>query len=233
MNSARREESAPTHLPGHAVSANMVSHSNSMIADIVEVDDRIHAESMSRALADKEMYAKLRYIEVDWRAWELGKFYTVPVAEDESFTPSQEPTGTNGAGIVSNRISTDHSHASITDDVASSTVQSHHSTSNGSVSTPNYEAASTKATPSRPFKGKATMKPKSSLGKHHRETSAPSSTPPGENFPVQTPGSKVNDRVVHETISSGEKAIWRRQVRRAGWEVLKHWEIWALDAKEI
>ncbi|OXV06488.1 hypothetical protein Egran_05743 [Elaphomyces granulatus] len=232
MNSARQEKSAPTHLPGHAVSASTVSHSNSMIADIVEVDDRIHAESMSRALADKEMYAKLRFIEVDWRAWELGKFYTVPVAEDESFTPTQEPTGTNVAGIASNRNSTDHSHASITDDVASSTVQAHHSTSNGSVSTPNYEAASTKATPSRPFKGKATMKPKSSLGKHRRETSPPS-TPLGENLPVRTPSSKVNYCVVHETISSGEKAIWRRQVRRVGWEVLKHWEIWALDAKEI
>jgi hypothetical protein len=229
QHSARQEKSAPT---GHAVSANTVSHSNSMIADIVEVDDRIHAESMSMALADKEMYAKLRFIEVDWRAWELGKFYTVPVAEDESLTPTQEPTSTNVARIASNRNSTDHSHASITDDVASSTVQSHHSTSNGSVSTPNYEAASTKATPLRPLKGKATMKPKSSLGKHGRET-LPPSTPLGEYLPLQRPGSKVNNCVVHETISSGEKAIWRRQVRRVGWEVLKHWEIWALDAKEI
>ncbi|EEP80092.1 predicted protein [Uncinocarpus reesii 1704] len=31
----------------------------------------------------------------------------------------------------------------------------------------------------------------------------------------------------------GEKVLWRRKVRRVGWEVLKHWEIWGLDVQEI
>ncbi|KAL2001541.1 hypothetical protein VTN02DRAFT_1639 [Thermoascus thermophilus] len=33
--------------------------------------------------------------------------------------------------------------------------------------------------------------------------------------------------------ASGEKVLWRRRVRRVGWDVLKHWEIWGLDLQEI
>jgi len=215
MNSARQEISAPTHLSGYAVSSDTVSHSNTMIADIVEADDCIHAESMSRALADKEVYARLRFIGVGRKAWELGKFYTVPVAEDERSTPTQEFTSINGTGNAGNRIST-------TDDIVASTIQTHHSTSNSSVSTPNYEGAAAKPAPTRSLKGKTTMRPKSSLGKHHREASSPSSPP-------HTLCSKVNNT----TASSREKVVWRRQIRRVGWKVLKHWEIWALDAQEI
>src|SRR5204862_3242921 len=30
-----------------------------------------------------------------------------------------------------------------------------------------------------------------------------------------------------------DNVIWRRRVRRAGWDVLRHWEIWGLDVQEI
>ena len=212
MSSARQET---THLSGYAVSSDMVSHSNSMIADIVEADDRIHTESMSRALAVKGLYARLRLLGVGRKAWELGKFYTVPVAEDEHSTPTQEFTSINGAVNAANRISTNL--VSMTDDIASSPIYSIFSSS---VSAPNYEGASIKPVPTRPLKGKkATTRPKSSLGKHHREASSP-----------HTLCSKVNN---YETASSGGKVMWRRQIRCVGWEVLKHWEIWALDAQEI
>jgi hypothetical protein len=29
------------------------------------------------------------------------------------------------------------------------------------------------------------------------------------------------------------EVVWRRKVKRVGWDVLKHWEIWGLDVQEI
>ncbi|KAK2873615.1 hypothetical protein FQN49_002239 [Arthroderma sp. PD_2] len=33
--------------------------------------------------------------------------------------------------------------------------------------------------------------------------------------------------------ASDEPFVWRRHVKRVGWDVLKHWEIWGLDVQEI
>lgn len=69
--------------------------------------------------------------------------------------------------------------------------------------------------------------PKSSLGKHARDETSPYS------------GSYVKPSLVmdednhYDTLPNGERIIWRRRVRPVGWEVLKKWEIFALDSQDV
>ncbi|EGC44381.1 conserved hypothetical protein [Histoplasma capsulatum var. duboisii H88] len=54
------------------------------------------------------------------------------------------------------------------------------------------------------------------------------------------PMSKSNDTmrdviqcINFKGLSGGGDVLYRRRVKRVGWEVLKHWEIWGLDVQEI
>jgi hypothetical protein len=38
---------------------------------------------------------------------------------------------------------------------------------------------------------------------------------------------------IYETLPSGERVVWRRRVRTANPEVLKRWEIFALDSQDM
>lgn len=60
----------------------------------------------------------------------------------------------------------------------------------------------------------------SSLGKRRRDNDSP--------IPPPDPTICVN-----EPIYANDGQIWRRRVRRVGWDVLQHWPIWALDTQEI
>ncbi|KAI2000467.1 hypothetical protein LOZ49_006704 [Ophidiomyces ophidiicola] len=51
------------------------------LSEIVDMDDAIFNEAMGSRLADKEIFGKLKIIGLGWKAWELGEFYTIPVAE--------------------------------------------------------------------------------------------------------------------------------------------------------
>jgi hypothetical protein len=51
-------------------------------------------------------------------------------------------------------------------------------------------------------------------------------------LPTGTISCEEGDNII-ETLPSGEKVIWRRQARRVGWDVLKHWALWAMDTQDV
>ncbi|PGH03406.1 hypothetical protein AJ79_07372 [Helicocarpus griseus UAMH5409] len=51
------------------------------VAEIVDMDDRIHNEAMGATLADMEVFGTLKIVGLGWKAWELGELYTIPVSE--------------------------------------------------------------------------------------------------------------------------------------------------------
>jgi hypothetical protein len=226
----------PTKLPVSGTDHTFFS--TVAIADIVELDDRIHAERMGVVMADKETFGQLRVVGLGWKAWVLGEFYTIP-AETETQPPAQM-----APGVVDG----------VRDQPAARNDPSGHTFTNGNivptgVAGPQGAVKETTATKKptifrqkgRPAPTPTTLPPASStassLGKHPRESLSPS-TPlhpesqygSGNLTPDITPNS-VDD--ITEVLPSGEKVIWRRRVRRVGWEVLKHWEIWALDSQEL
>ncbi|OJJ51061.1 hypothetical protein ASPZODRAFT_127067 [Penicilliopsis zonata CBS 506.65] len=64
--------------------------------------------------------------------------------------------------------------------------------------------------------------PPSVLGKRARDRE---SEPPR--------GSRGDEKNCLPALSVLADASWRRRLRRVGWEVLKNWEVWALDTQEI
>ena len=68
-------------LPGHIDPSCQDFNTAKAIAEIVSLDDTIHTRALSVRLSDRELYGNLRIFGLGWKAWELGDFYTVPVAE--------------------------------------------------------------------------------------------------------------------------------------------------------
>jgi hypothetical protein len=74
--------------------------------------------------------------------------------------------------------------------------------------------------------------PPSLLGKRPRQDSSSSSSPPARPAPNGHTMMDDSDPCIPTQIIKDGR-IWRRRVRRVGWEVLQHWEIWALDSQDI
>ncbi|KAL1965682.1 hypothetical protein VTN77DRAFT_5182 [Rasamsonia byssochlamydoides] len=186
------------------------------IADVLELDDHIHNEMMGAALADKETFGKLKVVGLGWKGWELGEFYTIPAETAEAVDSGRDQSGERPNGPVANGNGVTDSQGSVTEAVASRKAKS-------PIVLPNGTPAA------------APLPTKSSLGKRPREPSSPS--PP---FSIESQNNRdglasdpTHGLDMTEVLPSGERVIWRRRVRRVGWEVLKHWEIWALDSQEI
>jgi hypothetical protein len=181
----------------------------STLSEIVELDDSLHLEKISATLADREVHSRLKMVGIGWKAWELGKFYAVPVSDCAS-------SGTARTGDTS---------AEETTPIDVNECANHMGTVNhnpsGSRQLPSLRSLSAPA---------AALGIKSSLGKRLREGSSPGT--PVFDLPNGTTSFEDGDTVI-ETLPSGEKVIWRRQARRVGWDVLKHWAIWAMDTQDV
>lgn len=218
------------------------SHSNNnnnapvparIVSEIVELDDNIHNERIGYTLADKEMFGNLKLIGLGWKTWELGEFYTIPAESAEK--PFKFPPARGLNGNANTEQGQQQSQQQPEKDQATAGTQQE---------TQSSQAASAPATAataevSRP------PPPPSVLGKRSRESEPSSSSaqhqkqqqqqqqqqnqqlPPGQSSSSSACASEPGYH------ASGEKVLWRRRVRRVGWDVLKHWEIWGLDLQEI
>lgn len=65
--------------------------------------------------------------------------------------------------------------------------------------------------------------PGSSLGKRRREADSPA---------VPDPTVRVNEPC-GPVVYASDGRVWRRRVRRVGWDFLQRWAIWSLDTQEI
>lgn len=182
----------------------------SSMYEMVDLDDDIHIEKISAVSADRERGRSLKVIGMGWKAWELGDFYYIPASDN---TPTASETEfyqpVDEARPVINITSGRGSPAS-----------DFPTTESGRNHQPHHAITRT----SSPY---VTKTPKSSLGKRARDETSP---PLGSSA---KPSLVLDSDNFYDTLPTGEKIIWRRRVRPVGWEVLKHWEIWALDSQDV
>ncbi|KAJ5745886.1 hypothetical protein N7520_011068 [Penicillium odoratum] len=183
------------------------------LADIVDIDDDVLYEMMSYDLADKQVFSKLKIVGMGWKVFELRDFYKAPIPnyDEESETPI---AGTSDEKLQNGSLPNG------TDPVLDSKPTS---------TTLYSETDATRA----PFAPK--VPPPSTLGKRTRNDEdsgygdGQSSRHPSE-FRELPPQSQSCASIPNIT---DDGQIWRRDIRRLDWNVVKNWEIWALDSQEI
>ncbi|KOS47555.1 hypothetical protein ACN38_g1541 [Penicillium nordicum] len=199
------------------------------LAEVVDVDDSILTEILSYDLADKQVYGNVKLVSMGWKAWELQDFYKDPIP---SGTNKESPSPANGDNASPEK--TTYSPAPT------------QGPNGGGLSAP-YQPAVAHRSPdtqtthisswSNPLGTRQGTLPPSTLGKRSRDRDE-SETP-------RPPNSGYTDRredtecvasfspVCYPYTFTDDGFVWRRRVRRVGWEVLQNWEVWALDAQEI
>lgn len=199
------------------------------LAEVVDVDDSILTEILSYDLADKQVYGNVKLVSMGWKAWELQDFYKDPIPPG---TNKESPSPANGDNASPE--TTTYSPAPM------------QGPNGGGLSAP-YQPAVAHRSPdtqtthisswSNPLGTRQGTLPPSTLGKRSRDRDE-SETP-------RPPNSGYTDRredtecvasfnpVCYPYTFTDDGFVWRRRVRRVGWEVLQNWEVWALDAQEI
>lgn len=195
------------------------------LSDLVGLDDELLMHMMSYDLADKNVSGNLKIVGMGWKAFELRDFYKTPVPVREE-SPSDSPAidlaseTTNelakpGNGGINGDLGNDPTHRP----TASHPIPSISLTSGIEMS----------RTPS--------ANPASSLGKRTRHDSDTENgaRPPPYSEPQGETGthSAVGHCGCFPPVMTDDGHVVRRAMRRVGWDVLQHWEIWALDAQEI
>jgi hypothetical protein len=142
-----------------------------------------------------------------WKSFELRDIYKAPLpVYDEPESQSPDPTS-----------------------------DQHEATSEES-GVPNTNGQSGPDTTSTP----ATNIPPSTLGKRNRDEDDENESK--SRASVYHNNTRESSEITHPALAktgcfppvlTNDGQVMRRRMRRVGWEVLKHWEIWALDAQEI
>ncbi|GFF71330.1 hypothetical protein IFM53868_00535 [Aspergillus udagawae] len=211
---SRRAKTVSGHSSKSSLSTSQLLSSAQTLADIVEMDDQVLAEKFSEALADQHLFRQLKIIGMGRKAWQLGDYYTVPV---DNAAPDGEPqptTPTVASSSASPVVNGQQDRSLTASDRPFSQPQD--------PLTPAPNGTPVTAEPSQ------TGQPCSLLGKRPRQDSSPPARP-AKSWEARLDES---DPCLQTQISKDGR-IWRRRVRRVGWEVLQHWEIWALDSQDI
>ncbi|KAJ5279654.1 hypothetical protein N7478_005026 [Penicillium angulare] len=191
------------------------------LADIVDVDDDLLTSMIGYDLADKQVFGTLKIMGIGWKAFELRGYYKspMPLFEEEMETPiGQTPDENGNAG--NREIGATVTFANTPDGQAS--------VSNSTSPDINGNPATTRSshTPHTP----GVSMPPSSLGKRSRND---------EDGASDRQSHEARDSVLRiamcdsNAILADDGQIWRRHMRRVGWDVLKNWEIWSLDTQDI
>jgi hypothetical protein len=179
--------------------------------EMVDLDDDIHAEKLSAVTADRDRGHLLRVVGLGWKAWELGDYYYIPASGN---TPTA--SGTDFCQPAED-----------TRPMINTTTSGRGSPASGFPNTDPARNNQIHPANTRTPTPYVTKTPKSSLGKHARDETSP---PLGSS---SKPSLVLDSDNLYDTLPTGEKIIWRRHVRPVGWEVLKKWEIWALDSQDV
>lgn len=203
------------------------------LADIVDLDDEQLIQMMSYDLAEKQVFGKLKIVGMGWKAFELREFYKTSIPENlqpGSHSPDSSATENPSPNVfpdTSAGVETGSTNRHLASQSVSPAVY------------PNSSEArriSSPATVAFSAPPKVNLPP-STLGKRTRdddeETNGRLSHPP-ESRP--SPGYRdlgFSNHGCSALVITEDGQVVRRGMRRAGWEVLQNWEIWALDAQEI
>ncbi|KAE8154939.1 hypothetical protein BDV25DRAFT_146717 [Aspergillus avenaceus] len=192
-------------------------NSATTLADVIDADDNVLTEKLAESLADPAVFSQLKILGLGWKTFELLDYYTVPSApvhtvESQSQSPAdiagEEPNGSrevyqNGLSHLDDR------------------------TTPSGVRTPasNFQALST-----MPIQ--QSCQNTSLLGKRRREDELYPGKSPKRSGSCDYLKEKFDfDPSLPTSVTNGR--VWRRRVRRVGWDVAKRWEIWSLDTQEL
>ncbi|KAF9893234.1 hypothetical protein FE257_011657 [Aspergillus nanangensis] len=189
------------------------------LADVVNVEDEYLIEKLSEAFADQQMFSTLKILGMGRKAFQLGEYYTVSAervphgAESQPDTPACDTTTeVNGKRCKSSPTGFNG--------IASTDGEN----SPGGMLTPGAGQPPVNVNGRSPVMGQP---PRSLLGKRTREDEPHLL---GSLERADLPNDLCNNM---ERRSAGDGRLWRRRVRRVGWDVLKQWEIWGLDTQEL
>ncbi|KAL4973979.1 hypothetical protein BDW66DRAFT_93180 [Aspergillus desertorum] len=229
------------------------------LAEFVELDDEILVERLGEALADQQLFQRLKVVGFGRKGFLLGEYYTVsvdrppppPQLQPQPQSQLQPPRGVQPETPAAYRA------PSAEDKSPLSYVDLEQTQTNGvnpDLPSPGLNQNHTQPTinsssPKFPQSQQRNAFPPSTLGKRTRDEDSslvPVDQPPD---PVPCPGSRsgscpgpgstwnMNEGLnlnMNECLLPGTRnRALRRRIQRVGWDVLKQWEIWALDTQEL
>lgn len=242
--SSGQSQTSPT---GAAIKATVSTHSNSAfdytkvagdsvmnaksLAELVDIDDAILTEMLSYSLADQQICGDMKIIGMGWKTWELRGFYKAPIPSrlnEQSMSPTNGdsvPLETNNQSPIVPTQGTNGVGLSAPDQPAVAHKSPDTQTAQSSWS-------------NQPSSTKSNM-PSSVLGKRSRDQDE--SVTPKQTSGIPDTLSRREDRedpsssftACRSQIMASDGLVWRRRVRRVGWEACQNWEVWKLDAQEI
>ena len=199
---------------------NIIVNARSL-ADIVDLDDEYLTQMMSYDLADQQIFGNVKVVGMGWKAFELRDVYKAPIPIHAN-SETQSPTSA---------VDLPRSTADEPSRASNGMNNGHVGTESGTLHQPGDTL----------FKTPAANSPPSMLGKRtrdeynndntHAPVSLPNETPSIPNPPCGDPNSA--DYGHFPPVLTNDGFVCRRHMRRVGWEFLRKWEIWALDAQEI
>lgn len=192
---------------------NIILNARSL-ADIVDLDDEYLTRMMSYELADQQIFGHVEVVGMGWKAFELRDVYKSPIpihANSESQSPTSAVDPTRGTAYEPFRAS--------------------NGMNNGHVGA---ESSSPHPPGTTPFKTTAANSPPPLLGKRTRDDYNSENTHAIETPSISnTPCGDPNSAGYFPPVLTNDGFVYRRHMRRVGWEFLRKWEIWALDSQEI
>ncbi|KAJ5832501.1 hypothetical protein N7474_000812 [Penicillium riverlandense] len=232
-NTQRIQETFPSHLS--KVAMELMNNAKSM-ADVVDIDDRILMEMMSYDMANEQVFENLKIVGLGWKAFELREFYKTPPPPPPENEPDSNAAGDQSAEATNGSPSPGNDPKSAGPE--QHTAPQPQDTTSGNTNT-NPIAPKSPAAVSSSQPTSYSNHPPSTLGKRPRDDDE--SNESNENSMAQRSNSETDEPrqprfQIHGCLShiiTTDGYIRRRRLRRVGWDVLKHWEIWGLDSQEI
>ncbi|CEJ58763.1 hypothetical protein PMG11_07409 [Penicillium brasilianum] len=202
---------------------NIILNARSL-ADIVDLDDELLIEMMSYDLADHQIFGNVKVVGMGWKAFQLRDLYKTPIPSRAN-PESQSPTSAVGTATAEEQP---RPPIGMNGHSASTSGSRHRTTPTPSRS------------PGAPSNTPAANMPASMLGKRTRDddydTTYPAAPPVNETVPISDHPYRdpnLTNCGNFPPVLTNDGFVYRRHMRRVGWEFLKNWEIWALDAQEI
>ena len=201
----------PRGWPGRGTGSCPDPGSASTLAEVVEADDQILVDLLSESLGDPQTFSQLKIIGLGRKGFQLGGYYTIPVSavgdrpvESQCQSQSQSQSQTP-TGTAPPTSST------TPEDVRATTAS------------PDSRGAAHPGDCKLPF---PRPQPPSLLGKRQRDD---------EYAWAGDPATDADPSIVcmPPILPTADGRLWRREVKRVGWETLRRWEIWGLDTQEL
>lgn len=222
-------------LPSAAVEGDLLASARSL-ADIVEMDDHFLTEKMSVSLADKGAFGNLKIIGMGRKAWELQDFYTVSKENSQLTNPGFHEACYPTTAVESVPSQSENAESNpglgISSSPSKSLTHIHTHTNNHPHHKPRQPSSSVLGKRPRDEEPWESIQPsKNCRPSSHEEPHVNGNSNSNTNGTGAGNGIGTDNCVPVYLGSDGLR--WRRRVRRVGWEVLQHWEVWALDKEEL